>query len=87
MSKQIKWIKQALGKLEISADFYPVIKDQEFELFSITPDHAYAAGSLPMHQHDPFDRMIIAQDRLENCVSSPATTYSAVTMFPFLSNG
>ena len=58
-------IKQALGKLEIPADFYPVIKDQGFELLSITTDHAYAAGGLPMHHRDPFDRMIIAQARLE----------------------
>jgi PIN domain nuclease of toxin-antitoxin system len=58
-------IKQTLGKLEIPADFYRVIKDQEFEFLSITADHAYAAGELPMHQRDPFDRMIIAQARLE----------------------
>ena len=58
-------IKQALGKLEISTNFYPVIKDQGFELLSITADHAYAAGDLPMHHRDPFDRMIIAQARLE----------------------
>jgi PIN domain nuclease of toxin-antitoxin system len=28
-------------------------------------DHAYAAGDLPLHHRDPFDRMIIAQARLE----------------------
>jgi PIN domain nuclease of toxin-antitoxin system len=58
-------IKQALGKLEIPADFYPVIQDQGFEFLSITADHAYAAGGLPMHHRDPFDRMIIAQAGLE----------------------
>ena len=58
-------IKQALGKLEIPADFYPVVKNQGFEFLSITADHAYAAGGLPMHHRDPFDRMIIAQARLE----------------------
>jgi PIN domain nuclease of toxin-antitoxin system len=31
----------------------------------ITPEHAYAIGDLPMHHRDPFDRMIIAQARLE----------------------
>jgi PIN domain nuclease of toxin-antitoxin system len=58
-------IKQTLGKLEIPADFYPVIKNQGFEFLSITADHAYAAGELPMHHRDPFDRMIIAQAKLE----------------------
>ena len=58
-------IKQALGKLEIPSNFCRVIKDQGFELLSITADHAYAAGDLPMHHRDPFDRMIIAQAKLE----------------------
>lgn len=59
-------IKQALGKLELPPDFYRVVKDQGFELLSITADHAYAVGDLPMHHRDPFDRMIIAQAKLEN---------------------
>jgi PIN domain nuclease of toxin-antitoxin system len=58
-------IKQKLGKLEIAPNFYRVIKDQGFELLSITADHAYASGELPMHHRDPFDRMIIAQAKLE----------------------
>mgnify|MGYP001119816113 CR=1 FL=1 len=58
-------IKQALGKLEIPSNFYRVIKDQGFELLSITADHADAAGDLPLHHRDPFDRMIIAQAGLE----------------------
>ncbi|MFO7751701.1 MAG: type II toxin-antitoxin system VapC family toxin [Desulfobacteraceae bacterium] len=70
-------IKQALGKLEISADFYPVIKNQGFELLSITTDHAYAAGGLPMHHRDPFDRMIIAQARLEKlCIITHDNIFS-----------
>lgn len=58
-------IKQALGKLEIPSNFLRVIRDQGFELLSITADHAYAAGDLPMHHRDPFDRMIIAQAKME----------------------
>jgi PIN domain nuclease of toxin-antitoxin system len=37
----------------------------EWIYFSITPEHAYAVGDLPMHHQNPFDRMIIAQARLE----------------------
>ena len=70
-------IKQSLGKLEISTDFYPVIKDQGFELLSITADHAYVAGGLPMHHRDPFDRMIIAQARLEKlCIITRDNMFS-----------
>lgn len=58
-------IKQAMGKLVIAPIFYDVIKNQGFEMLSITSDHAYAVGDLPMHHRDPFDRMIIAQAKLE----------------------
>ncbi|MGM0759902.1 MAG: type II toxin-antitoxin system VapC family toxin [Thermodesulfobacteriota bacterium] len=70
-------IKQVLGKLEIPTNFYPVIKDQGFELLSVTADHAYAAGGLPIHHRDPFDRMIIAQARLEKlCIITRDNMFS-----------
>ena len=31
----------------------------------ITHEHALAAGELPFHHRDPFDRMLVAQARLE----------------------
>ncbi len=31
----------------------------------MTVDHALEAGSLPRHHGDPFDRMLVAQARLE----------------------
>jgi PIN domain nuclease of toxin-antitoxin system len=68
VSAAVVWeirIKQALGKLDIDASFLEVIRGQGFELLSITADHAYAVGDLPMHHRDPFDRLIIAQALLE----------------------
>ena len=68
VSAAVVWeirIKQALGKLDIDASFLEVIRGQGFELLSITADHAYAVGELPMHHRDPFDRLIIAQALLE----------------------
>ena len=68
LSAVVVWeirIKQALGKLEIPPSFYRVVQEQGFELLSITADHAYAVGDLPMHHRDPFDRMIIAQAKVE----------------------
>lgn len=58
-------IKQALGKLKIAPNFLDVTKQQGFEMLSITPDHAYAVGDLPKHHRDPFDRILIAQAKLE----------------------
>ncbi len=45
LSSVVTWeirIKQALGKLKIAPIFYHVIKNQGFELLSITSDHAFA---------------------------------------------
>ena len=54
-------IKEALGKLEIAADFFNIVKQQGFEILSITAQHANKVGDIPMHHRDPFDRMLIAQ--------------------------
>lgn len=51
--------------MKIPSFFFDIIKEQELEFLSITPEHAYAVGDLPLHHLDPFDRMIIAQARLE----------------------
>jgi len=68
LSAAVIWeirIKQALGKLKITRNFYEVIKEQGFEMLPITPDHAYAVGDLPGHHQDPFDKIIIAQAHME----------------------
>ena len=58
-------IKQALGKLEIPADFRDTLDRQPFETLDITADHAHAVGDLPAHHRDPFDRMLVAQTKVE----------------------
>jgi len=57
-------IKQALGKLG-PPDLPERIRDCGFRLLSITAEHGIAAGRLPPHHRDPFDRILIAQARLE----------------------
>jgi PIN domain nuclease of toxin-antitoxin system len=37
----------------------------EFGTLAITAAHAVAAGRLPPHHGDPFDRMLIAQAQIE----------------------
>lgn len=58
-------IKQRLGKLRAPADLKTQVKGARFELLNITIDHALAVGELPDHHSDPFDRMLIAQARIE----------------------
>lgn len=59
-------IKQGLGKLEIPHDFRQVLDQQPFETLAITVEHAHAIGDLPVHHRDPFDRMLVAQAKIED---------------------
>jgi PIN domain nuclease of toxin-antitoxin system len=58
-------IKQALGKLKIPVNFRNVLDQQAFELLDITVEHAYAVGKLPPYHRDPFDRILVAQAKVE----------------------
>lgn len=58
-------IKAALGRLSIPDSVEAGVVASGFERLPITFAHAEAAGSLPSHHADPFDRMLIAQARLE----------------------
>ena len=61
-------IKTALGKLDAGgADLAAEIAANGFLELSITARHAAAAGALPRHHEDPFDRMLIAQAAAEGC--------------------
>ena len=54
-------IKSALGKLTVDGDLLQAIDESGFEHLPITLRHAAAAGGLPRHHRDPFDRMLVAQ--------------------------
>jgi PIN domain nuclease of toxin-antitoxin system len=62
--------KHRLGKLPEATNAVrrlPVLlKKCRIEPMAISVEHALAAGRLPGHHKDPFDRMIIAQARLED---------------------
>lgn len=62
-------IKYHLGKLSgaeaVIENFSGHLERLQADVLSITPAHALAAGALPRHHRDPFDRMLIAQARLE----------------------
>nr|WP_246461329.1 type II toxin-antitoxin system VapC family toxin [Nocardia transvalensis] len=59
-------IKQAIGKLDGPADLPERIRDSGFFPLAIEHHHAMAAGRLPLHHRDPFDRILVAQARCEN---------------------
>ena len=58
-------IKEALGKLEIPRNFKRVLESQPFEMLDVTVEHAHAVKDLPAHHRDPFDRMLVAQAKVE----------------------
>ena len=58
-------LKQATGKLAGPADLAVRVRDMGFGELPVTSAHAIAAGRLPPHHRDPFDRMLVAQAATE----------------------
>jgi PIN domain nuclease of toxin-antitoxin system len=58
-------IKRALGKLRAPDGLHSLCVERGFDPLDISFEHAVAAGSLPAHHTDPFDRMLIAQAIVE----------------------
>lgn len=54
-------IKKALGKLAVPDDLERQVDESGFVPLLISIAHGIAAGQLPRHHDDPFDRMLIAQ--------------------------
>ena len=61
-------IKRMIGKFAFRHDMLRALDGSGFEALDITPRHADAAGSLPLHHSDPFDRLLVAQAKLEGLV-------------------
>jgi PIN domain nuclease of toxin-antitoxin system len=59
-------IKSALGKLRTPDDLEFQVQASRFRELPVTLAHAIAAGKLPRHHNDPFDRMLVAQAALES---------------------
>ena len=64
-------IKHGLGRTEFRVE--PRLLRQGllrggYEEISITGDHAIEAGGLPLLHRDPFDRMLVAQAKVEGIV-------------------
>jgi PIN domain nuclease of toxin-antitoxin system len=59
-------VKRASQKLVAPGDIAAWIEQSSFDDLPIEVDHAVAAAELPPHHKDPFDRLLIAQARLED---------------------
>ncbi len=59
-------IKKSLKKLDAPNDLEDAIAQNGFEALPIAFAHARVVGALPRHHDDPFDRMLIAQAKVEN---------------------
>lgn len=62
-------IKKSLGKLNFAfatSELLDVCSKQSISILPILPSHIDALGDLPYIHRDPFDRMLIAQARIEH---------------------
>lgn len=59
-------VKTALGKLEAPGNLIEVVDESGLSWIPLEAYEAYAAGDLPMHHRDPFDRLLIAQAMLRS---------------------
>ena len=65
-------IKLQLGKLKLNLPLAEVVESQRqtnnVEVLPVTLTHVLALESLPAHHKDPFDRLLIAQAKVEEAV-------------------
>ena len=58
-------IKKSIGKLGVPDNLLEELIAHRFNLLNISAEHAQLAGELPMIHKDPFDRMLVAQAKIE----------------------
>lgn len=58
-------IKRSLGLLRVPDNLLEMLEANEMDVLNVTAEHGLAVAGLPLHHRDPFDRMLIAQARIE----------------------
>lgn len=58
-------IKSGLGKLKVPDDIELRLDEFESVALSIDREHAWQVRDLPPHHGDPFDRLLVAQAKVE----------------------
>jgi PIN domain nuclease of toxin-antitoxin system len=59
-------IKSSIGKLKIVDNLKSAIEDSDVNWLDITFEHIDHVRKLPLIHHDPFDRLIVAQSKVED---------------------
>lgn len=77
-------IKVARGRLLVQGDLETHLATNRFSALPVTVAHAIAAGRLPRHHGDPFDRMLIAQASIESLTLLTADERQAAYDIPVI---
>jgi PIN domain nuclease of toxin-antitoxin system len=77
-------IKQSLGKLDAPFELVTLLSENGFQELPLTCAHSAELGRLPWLHRDPWDRMLVAQARVESLtlatVDPRIRTYDVVTL-------
>lgn len=58
-------IKRSQGKLDAPHDLLHILAEEGFTELPLLSTHAAGLETLPWHHRDPFDRMLVAQAKVE----------------------
>ncbi|HEX4322686.1 MAG TPA: type II toxin-antitoxin system VapC family toxin [Acidobacteriaceae bacterium] len=61
-------IKQARGQLALARPVSQLVSARSMIELPVTIQHGETVRSLPLHHHDPFDRMLVAQAMIEGLI-------------------
>ena len=61
-------IKKTIGKLRMPTNWKDDLGKSGFLILSIELEHVFKIENLKYHHKDPFDRMLIAQAKVENLI-------------------
>lgn len=61
-------IKKSIGRLDMPANLFDVLEQEHIAVLEVNGRHALAVADLPRLHDDPFDRMLVAQARLESLI-------------------
>ncbi len=71
VSAAVAWemaIKKSIGRLDFPGNLPDALCSDGIEVLDINIHHALAVADLPTYHNDPFDRLQIAQAKIENLV-------------------
>lgn len=61
-------IKKSLGRLNLPGNIVEILQTEGFQIMVIGHEEALGISDLPHIHQDPFDRMLVMQAKLYNCV-------------------